>query len=64
MSEISRSENPDKFTELPISWEEKGAEKAKKEIVLEMLKEGSSTEFIAKVTRLTPQEIEELRELN
>ena len=80
MREIRQSENPEEFTELPISWEQKGirkgieqgleqgleqgVEKAKKEIVLEMLKEGSSIEFIAKVTHLAPEEIEELRELN
>ena len=80
MSEITQSENPEEFTELPISWEEKGirkgleqgleqglelgVEKAKKEIVLEMLKEGVSIDLIAKVTHLTPKEIEELRELN
>ena len=78
--EISQSENPEEFTELPISWEERGirkgieqgleqgllqgVEKAKKEIILEMLKEGSSIEFIAKVTHLDPEEIEVLRKLN
>ena len=45
------------FTKLPNSWEEKG----KKEVVLEMLKEGASIEFIAKVTKLNHLEIERLK---
>ena len=72
MREISQSENPEEFTELPISWEERGirkgieqgVEKAKKEIALEMLKEGLSIEFIAKVTHIAQEEIEELKKLN
>lgn len=79
MREISESENPEEFTLLPNSWEERGMRKgiergieqgiaqgaaeAKKEIVLEMLKEGLSTEFIAKVTHLDKETIEQLRNL-
>ena len=44
---------------------EKGIKKGKKEgkveVALEMLKEGSSIEFITKVTQLDREEIEELR---
>lgn len=73
MQEIRQSENYEKFTELPNSWEEsgirkgivqgkeRGAAEAKKEIVLEMLKEGTSIEFIAKVTHLDKETIEQLK---
>lgn len=69
MQEIRQSENYEKFTELPNSWEEKGikhgkergAAEAKKEIALEMLKEGTSIEFIAKVTHLDSETIEQLK---
>lgn len=73
MKEISQSENPEEFTELPISWEERGIrkgleqglergiEQAKREIVLEMLKEGLTIEFIAKMTHLDQEVIKELK---
>src|SRR5699024_11779931 len=52
MKEISQLDNAHEFTKLPNSWEEKGKKEGKKEVVLEMLKEGASIEFIAKVTKL------------
>src|SRR5690554_2077448 len=53
---------------LPISYEEKGGEKGRvegleegrKEVALEMLKEGVLIEFIKRTTKLTVDEIEEL----
>src|SRR5690625_2138344 len=57
MKEICQLDNAHEFTKLPNSWEEKG----KKEVVLEMLKEGASIEFIAKVTKLNHLEIERLK---
>ncbi|MHA6259344.1 Rpn family recombination-promoting nuclease/putative transposase [Sporosarcina sp. CAU 1771] len=78
MREISQMENAEEFTKLPNSWEErgirkgikqgleqgiqKGIEEAKREVVLEMLKEGSSIEFISKVTHLDKGAIEKLRD--
>lgn len=67
MREISHLENAEEFTQLSNSWEErgirKGREEGKKEVVLEMLKEGSSIDFIAKVTHLDKEIIEKLKEL-
>jgi len=65
MKEICQLDNAHEFTKLPNSWEEKGKkegrEEGKKEVVLEMLKEGASIEFIAKVTKLNHLEIERLK---
>ncbi|GEN30124.1 hypothetical protein CQU01_03620 [Cerasibacillus quisquiliarum] len=69
MEEVKKMDNADKILELPISYEERGIKKGleagvesgKKEVALEMLKEGSSIEFIAKVTHLNRGEIEVLR---
>jgi len=63
--------------ELTNSWEERGMKKGKeegikegikkgkkaatRELALELLKEGSSVAFVAKVTRMSQKEIEELR---
>ncbi|GGB60290.1 hypothetical protein GCM10011409_42060 [Lentibacillus populi] len=41
----------------------KKEEKKEKEVALEMLKEGASIEFIAKVTHLDKKEIEYLRKI-
>src|SRR5699024_8802584 len=49
--------------ELTSTYEEKGKEKSKKEVALEMLKKGTNTEFIAEVTHLDMEEIEKLKEL-
>ena len=65
MQEISQQDNPEKFTQLPISWEEKGIRKGieqeQKKIVLEMLKEQLPIDLIAKVTHMDKEAIEELK---
>ena len=68
--EIKRMDEADKIMEIPISYEEKGKkigekvgkEKGIKEVAIKMLKEGSSIEFITKVTGLYQEEIEALKE--
>ncbi|MCG7336090.1 Rpn family recombination-promoting nuclease/putative transposase [Sporosarcina sp. ACRSM] len=45
-------------------FQEEGKRKGIEQVALEMLKEGSSVEFIAKVTRLDREAIEKLRKLN
>ncbi|GGB50855.1 transposase [Lentibacillus populi] len=70
MEEIKQLKDADKILEIPISYEEKGKKIGKeigkelgiKEVALEMLKEGASIEFIAKVTHLNKEEIKNLRE--
>src|SRR5699024_11883 len=65
MKEMKHSDHADAMLELTNSWEErgmkKGKEEGKKEIALELLKEGSSVEFVAKVTRLDAEEVKELK---
>ncbi|HEY4599785.1 MAG TPA: Rpn family recombination-promoting nuclease/putative transposase [Cerasibacillus sp.] len=69
MEEVKKMDDAEKILELPISYEErgikkgikKGIERGKKEVALEMLNEGLSIEFIAKVTHLDREEIEALR---
>lgn len=61
MKEMKHSEYADDILELTNSWEERGMKKGKEEVALELLKEGSSVAFVAKVTRLSQKEIEELR---
>ena len=56
-------EEAELLKDLPISYEEKGKDKGKKEVALEMLKKGTSIEFIAEVTHLDMEEIEKLKEL-
>src|SRR5690625_2652093 len=69
MKEMKHSDYADEILELTNSWEERGIKKgieegkelATKELALEMLKEGSSVAFVAKVTHLNKEEIEELK---
>lgn len=69
MEEIKQMNESEDIMHLPISWEEKGKvkgreegiEKGKREVALEMLKEGSSIDFIAKVTQLDGEEIKKLK---
>lgn len=61
MKEIKQLNESREIPHLPISWEEKGIEKGKKEVALEMLKEGTSIEFIAKVTQLSIESIEKIQ---
>ncbi|WP_404452244.1 hypothetical protein [Virgibacillus necropolis] len=66
MEEIKQLDDAKDILKLPNSWEEKGIEKGrteeKREIALEMLKEGSSVEFIVKVTQLDKEEVESIKE--
>ncbi len=68
MKEVKKSPDVEKIMELPISYEEKGKEKGKekaiKEMALAMISEGASPAFIAKVTQLSEEEIERLRQEN
>ncbi|TRM10725.1 hypothetical protein FH966_02770 [Lentibacillus cibarius] len=76
MKEVKKSPDVEKIMELPISYEEKGKEKGKeigkeigkekaiKEMALAMISEGASIAFIAKVTQLSKEEIERLRQEN
>ncbi|MEI3612505.1 Rpn family recombination-promoting nuclease/putative transposase [Pseudogracilibacillus sp. SO30301A] len=66
---VKEFDGSEEIFNLPISYEEKGREKGleegrkegKKEVALEMLKEGISIEIIKRTTKLTVDEIEELR---
>lgn len=72
MEKMKHSREAEEILELTNSWEERGIKKGKeegieegreqatKELVLELLKAGSSIEFIAKITRLDKKEIEKL----
>lgn len=48
--------------ELPISYEEKGKAKAKKEVAMEMLRKGLDMDLIAEVTHLDMKDVEKLKE--
>ena len=77
MKEMKDSEYADDILELTNSWEERGIKKGKeegikegikegkkaatRELALELLKEGSSVAFVAKVTRLDAVEVKELK---
>lgn len=61
MDEIKQMDEADKIMEIPISYEEKGKENGIKEVALEMLKKGSSVDFIAEVTKLDKEKIVELK---
>src|SRR5699024_12729621 len=56
-------EEADLLKDLPISYEEKGKDKGKKEVALEMFKKGTSVESITDVTHLDMEEIVKLKEL-
>lgn len=62
MTEIKQMDESEDIMHLPISWEEKGIEKGKSEVALEMLKEGLSIELIMKVTALDRENIEKLKQ--
>src|SRR5690625_122740 len=65
MKEIKQYNESREIPYLPISWEEKGREEGisqgKREVALEMLKEGASIDFIVKVTQLSRESIKKLR---
>lgn len=66
MDEVSKLPEADKIFEIPISYEEKGKEIgkeiAKKEIVIEMLREGMDLKLIEKVSHLDIEEIKHLKQ--
>jgi len=70
MEEIKKNPEAEKIFEIPISYEEKGKEigkeigkeLGKKEVVIEMLKEGSDLNFISKVTQFDIDEIKEIKQ--
>lgn len=62
MKEIHQLDNADEILKLPNSWEERGIAKGKEEVAVEMLKAGSSIAFIAKVTHLDKEEIQNLKD--
>ncbi len=66
MEDIKKLPNAEEIMELPISYEEKGIrkgiEKGVKKVALELLKKGSSVDFVAEVTQLNKREIERLKE--
>lgn len=68
MEEIKQVDEADDILKLPISWEEKGIEKGKKDerrkIALEMLKEDLPIEVIARITHLDKVEVEMLKKEN
>ena len=67
MEEIKQLDNEEaeQIFKLPNSWREKGLKEGKMEekrqIALEMLKEDLSVELVSKITKLTRDEIEELK---
>lgn len=61
VEKVKDLDEAEEILKLPISWEEKGIEKGKKDVAIELLKEGSSIEFIAKVTHLDKEEIKEIK---
>ncbi|MBD2302576.1 MULTISPECIES: Rpn family recombination-promoting nuclease/putative transposase [Nostocales] len=50
----------EEIMEIVTSWEEKAAQKTKKEIAANLLREGIATETIVRVTGLTPEQVQEL----
>jgi hypothetical protein len=59
--EFQHVKDGDKIMEIPISYEQKGIEKGKRLVALEMLREGDPVERIKKLTKLNIEEIEELK---
>ncbi|RCJ39081.1 flagellar assembly protein H [Nostoc minutum NIES-26] len=47
--------------EIVTSWQEEGAQKAKEEIALNLLREGIATEVVVRVTGLTPEQVQQLQ---
>ncbi|PAV27804.1 hypothetical protein CIL05_20180 [Virgibacillus profundi] len=66
MAEVEKLPEAGKIMEIPISYEEKGKEIGEaigvKKVAIEMLKKGSSIDFIAEVTHMDIEEIKELKE--
>ena len=58
MKEVEKSPEADEIMKLPISYEERGVKK----VALEMLRKGTSIDFIAEVTHMDVEEIKKLKE--
>jgi len=58
MEEVEKLPEADEIMKLPISYEERGVKK----VALEMLRKGTSIDFIAEVTHMDVEEIKKLKE--
>ncbi|MGD1910288.1 MAG: Rpn family recombination-promoting nuclease/putative transposase [Rivularia sp. (in: cyanobacteria)] len=54
-------EEEEKYMEIMTSWEREGAEKATERIAINLLREGSTVEFVTKITGLTTERVRELQ---
>lgn len=65
MEKIKQTEEAKEIMQLPVSWEEKGRSEGrleeKRNIAVEMLKNGVSDSFVMKVTKLDKEELFELK---
>jgi hypothetical protein len=61
LEDIKQRDDADRIMEIPISYEEKGKKEGRKEVALEMLKEGFAINAISKVTHLAKEEIESMK---
>lgn len=65
MVRARRFDNAEEILEIPISYEDRGKEKGrkegKKEVALEMLQKGMDLSLIVEVTRLSLQDVEDLK---
>lgn len=61
MEKVKKMDESEEILDLPISWEEKGKIQEKRNIAIEMLKEGIPIEMISKITHLDKDEIEKMR---
>lgn len=65
MEKIKQTEEAKEIMQLPVSWEEKGRSEGrleeKRNIAMEMLKNGVSDSFVMKVTKLDKEELFELK---
>ncbi|ASK62271.1 hypothetical protein CFK37_08910 [Virgibacillus phasianinus] len=61
MEDVKYADDKDEILNQPISWEEKTKKEEKRKIATELLREGLSSDVIARVTDL---EQEEVRALN
>jgi predicted transposase YdaD len=62
MAEAEKHENAEEIMELTVSYEERGRKKGIEDVALRLLQEGADVKFIMKITDLTLEEIEEIRD--
>lgn len=62
MDEVNKLPEADKIFEIPISYEEKGKEIEKKEMIIEMLRKDVDLNFIAEVAHLDFKEIKKIKQ--